>query len=103
MKRAFRTGSYEEVEVAPILHQVADGYVINGTNLVLDGVPVVLETWDVSSQCNESEAYGNSIRPLMATFYDVVILCYDVSDETTLKAVENKVHFPLTPLSTWEY
>lgn len=92
LNRAFRNGTYEEEDVAPMLHQVADGYVVETTNVVLDGVPIALETWDVSSQCDEKEAYGNSIRPLLATFYDVVILCYDVSDESTLKAVKTKVY-----------
>lgn len=77
--------------MAPMLHQVANGYTVETTNIVLDGVPIAIETWDVSSQCNENEIYGNSVRPLLATFYDMVILCYDVSDEATLKAVKNKV------------
>lgn len=90
-ERAFRNGSYVEEDVAPMLHQIADGYIVETTNIVLDGVPVALETWDVSSQCEENEIYGNSVRPLLATFYDVVILCYDVSNESTLKAVKAKV------------
>lgn len=64
---------------------------VETTNVVLDGVSVALETWDVSSQCEDTEAYGNIICPLLATFYDAVILCYDVSDASTLISVERKV------------
>ncbi|KAJ4424235.1 hypothetical protein N0V82_001101 [Gnomoniopsis sp. IMI 355080] len=88
--QAFRTGSYEEEDEAPTLHQIADGYKVDSINVVLDGVPVALQTWDVSSQCDVAESYGNSVRPLQANFYDVLVLCYDVSDESTLKAVESK-------------
>lgn len=84
-----------------LLHQVADGYMIDTVNVVLDGIPVALDMWDVSSQCNDEDdeqaCSSHSVRPLMATFFDVVVICYDVADEATLEAAQSKVALPHCP------
>ncbi|KAF3765505.1 hypothetical protein M406DRAFT_78309, partial [Cryphonectria parasitica EP155] len=69
---------------------MTDGYSVETINHTVDNQETVLEAWDVSSQCDTRCAFENSVRPLLMTFFDAVVICFDIGDETTLEAVMQK-------------
>lgn len=49
-----------------------------------------MELWDVSSECNFLTARDHC-RPLTTANYDLIVVCFDVSDDATLKSAAGKV------------
>lgn len=67
-----------------------DGYAVETSYIEVDSDPVRLELWDVSSECNFLTAQDHC-RPLTTANYDLIVVCFDIADNETLKSATAKV------------
>lgn len=49
-----------------------------------------MELWDVSSECNFLTSQDHC-RPLITANYDLVVVCFDISNNETLTSATTKV------------
>lgn len=65
-------------------------YAVEIFHLDVDGERVLLETWDVSSQCDYMTP-ADHCRPLTTAPFTAVVICFDIQDEATLQSAASKV------------
>lgn len=54
--------------------------------VLIDNYQTVLELWDISPRLNP-----NQVNPLTMSYFDIVVICFDIEDEANLKPVGDKV------------
>ena len=56
--------------------------------VLVDNYQAVLELWDISPRLDP-----NQTNPLTMSFFDIVVVCFDINDEANLKPIVDKVRF----------
>ncbi|PSR97317.1 hypothetical protein BD289DRAFT_480168 [Coniella lustricola] len=99
----FLTGAFntaKELSEKDLQH----GYAVEKVELNVDDFRAKLDIWDVSSQCETTCAFENSVRPLMLSAFDAIVVCYDIGSNRSLVAALEKWkvvasrHCPGTPV-----
>lgn len=52
----------------------------------IDDYSAILETWDVSAHLTPFQT-----NPLTLSYFDAIVICFDIKDEANLKSVVDKV------------